>query len=169
MQGALARRALLGGGLAVGLDTLAPQASAAAAMPWMQRFFHLYTGPDGLTRAEQIPVPKPTPAETQWLLRRRVERLTLGASGPNYRIDFHVAKQPTLLIPLFGTIIIELADGTRHAFGHGDFAYAEDCNGKGHISQAGPEGSFSVQVQLFKPLCLASGSTDFSRFWVEPD
>ena len=50
---------------------------------------------------------------------------------------FHVANHPTLLIPIFGSMIIELHDGTTYELQHGDLAIAEDCTGKGHISRAG--------------------------------
>lgn len=166
------RRTLLcgaAGGLTMAMSALAPEALAAAAMPWIRRFFHLYTGPDGLTRGEEIPFAAPKAGDTDRLLRRRAERLSLNSMAPNYFIDFHNANQPTLLIPLFGSIIVGLHDGKRITFGHGDIAYAEDCSGKGHTSQAGPEGCFTVQIQLVKALCPTSGSSDFSKFWFEPD
>lgn len=137
-------------------------------MPWVKRIFHLYTGPDGLTRAEQLPVTSPGGAETMQLLRRNAERVTLGGMGANGGYSFHVANQPTLLIPIFGTMIIELHDGAKVELRQGDLAIAEDCTGKGHISRAGAEGSFMVSVQLPKSGCPASGSSDMAKFWTEP-
>ena len=169
----LLRNAVTGAGAALGWSGLtgdAAQAAVASTIPWIKRVFHLYTGPDGLTRAEQVKVPPP-PSEGGMprLLRRKVERLTLNAAPPHNFLDFHPANQPTLLIPLFGSIIVGLADGKTYEFGHGDFAFAEDCNGKGHTSQAGAQGSFTVQVQFLKSQCLPSGSTDMEKFWIEPD
>ncbi|MBB5686407.1 hypothetical protein [Sphingobium boeckii] len=136
------------------------------AIPWIKRIFHLYTGPDGLTRAEQLPVTGPeTGAQVAQLLRRTAERVTIGGTAAGAGYDFHVAHQPTLLITLFGSMIIELHDGTQYALEHGDLAIAEDCSGKGHISRAGPEGSFMVAVQLPQKLCPASGSSDMSKVW----
>jgi len=130
------------------------------AVPWFRRVFHLYTGSDGLTRAEQLPVSAPAKgAEVGQFLRRTAERVTVAG------FDFHVANQPTLLIPIFGSMIIGLADGTHHELRHGDIAYAEDCSGKGHISRAGAQGSFMVSVQLPKALCPASGSSERSGLW----
>ena len=166
------RRSLLcgaAGGLSIAVGAITPEAMAAAAMPWIRRFFHLYTGPDGLTRGEEIRIAAPKAADTDRLLRRRAERLSLNSMVPGYHIDFHNANQPTLLIPLFGSIIVGLVDGTKFTIGHGDIAYAEDCSGRGHTSEAGPEGCFTVQIQLAKSLCPASGSSDFSKFWFEPD
>ncbi len=144
-------------------------AAAEAALPWIKRAFHLYTGPDNLTRIEELKVPPPVGKDRVQLLRRHAVRISLGTMPPNYMMDFHVAAQPTLLIPLFGSIVVALHDGSKYEFGHGDFAYAEDCNGKGHISGAGKDGCFTVQVQLDKSLCRPNGSFDMTKFWVEPD
>jgi hypothetical protein len=165
----LDRRALLGNAIAASLfGSVAEGQAADSRLPWIKRFLHLYTGDDGLTRAEMVPFDGPGAADTQQLLRRNAERVTLGSMAPGFGYDFHVANQPTLLIPLFGSIVIVLADGTVHEFGHGDVAYAEDCTGKGHISRAGKDGCFTVQVQLAKPLCPPRGSSDMARFWREP-
>ncbi|MGA1797208.1 hypothetical protein VH567_00335 [Sphingomonas sp. 4RDLI-65] len=134
-------------------------------IPWFRRIFHLYTGPDGLTHAAQIPIDTPEGAQTAQFLRRTAERVTIGGLAANAGFGFHVANQPTLLIPIFGTMIVELHDGTRHELQHGDIAIAEDCSGKGHISRAGANGSFMVAVQLPKSLCPATGPSDPASFW----
>lgn len=122
----------------------------AAQGPWLKRAFQLYNGPDGQSVIRQLDLPGPQELESQWLLRRPAERVTLGMMSPGYMMDFHVANQPNILIPLFGTLVVKLKDGSEHAFGHGDILFAEDCNGIGHMSGAGPEGCFSVSVQLPK-------------------
>jgi hypothetical protein len=179
------RDVLLGAGALASLGAAVPVAAAADAgkaavapapafapdfpgkgqAPWIRRIFHLYTGPDGLTRAEQLPVTPPSPDQAAQLLRRLAHRVTIGASPAGHGWTFHVANQPTLLIPIFGSLVIGLHDGTKHEFGHGDMAFAEDCTGKGHISYAGDQGALTVQVQLPKELCPASGSSDMSKFW----
>jgi hypothetical protein len=141
---------------------------ATGPMPWFKRIFHLYTGPDGLTRAEQLPLNLPEGAPTAQLLRRTAERVSIGGMAGNGGYGFHVANQPTLLIPIFGSMIIELHDGTAYELQHGDLAIAEDCTGKGHISRAGPAGSFMVSVQLPKSGCPGTGSSDMKSFWTEP-
>lgn len=143
----------------------APDFPGKGPVPWIRRIFHLYTGPDALTRAEQVPVTPPSPDQAAQLLRRLAHRVTIGGSAPGHGWTFHVANQPTLLIPIFGSLVIELHDGSRYEFGHGDMAFAEDCTGKGHISRAGSAGALTVQVQLPKELCPASGSSDLSKFW----
>ncbi|MFS0851093.1 hypothetical protein AB3M93_16735 [Novosphingobium panipatense] len=184
------REFLAGGGMLMAMMGLAHHADAAAGpgpvrplpgqgfpmefkgtgdpMPWIRRVFHLYSGSDGLTRAEQLEVIDPRGQEIATLLRRTAERVTLGGSQPNAGFGFHVANQPTLLIPLFGAMIIGLHDGTEHVLQHGDLAYAEDCTGQGHISKAGPEGSFMVAVQLPRSGCPRVGSSDMGAVWSEP-
>jgi hypothetical protein len=149
--------ALLAG---VGLGGCASDASArtagagTAAEParnlWLKRAFHMYTGAGGVSMIRQLALPDPQPLSSQWLLRRPAERVTMGAMGPGYMMDFHVASQPNILIPLFGTLLVKLKSGEPWSFGHGDILFAEDCTGGGHISGAGPEGCFSVSVQLPK-------------------
>jgi hypothetical protein len=149
--------ALLAG---VGLGGCASDASArtsaagSAAAPvrnlWLKRAFHMYTGAGGVSQIRQLALPDPQPLSSQWLLRRPAERVTMGAMGPGYMMDFHVASQPNILIPLFGTLLVKLKSGDPWSFGHGDILFAEDCTGGGHISGAGPEGCFSVSVQLPK-------------------
>ena len=165
----------------LGMVALAGEAGAAAPtklavpldypgtgpIPWFRRIFHLYTGPNGLTVAEQIPVDTPEGAQAAQFLRRTAERVTIGGSAANAGYGFHVANQPTLLIPIFGTMVIELHDGTRYELEHGDIAIAEDCSGKGHISRAGANGSFMVAVQLPKPLCPPTGSSKMADFWTD--
>lgn len=171
------RRGLLEAGAWLAALGLAEQASGQAAMsafpldfpgkgkiPWFRRIFHLYTE-DGFTRIEQLPTNAPLSGEVAQLLRRGAERVSINGSAAGAGFDFHVANQPTLLIPIFGSMIVGLHDGSNHEFGHGDMLYAEDCTGKGHISRSGPRGSFLAQVQLPKKLCPASGSSDRSKLW----
>ncbi len=124
--------------------------TAAAAQPWLNRAFHMFTGPAGESVIRKIDLPAPQALESQWLLRRPAERVTMGATAPGYLMDFHVANQPNILIPLFGTLVVKLKDGSEWAFRHGDILFAEDCTGGGHISGAGPDGCFSVSVQVPK-------------------
>lgn len=188
------RREMLGAGtMLLGMLGLAPAASAMSsraqelgpavsplpvppfptdfpgdgAIPWIKRIFHLYTGPDQKTRVEQLGVNEPEGLNIATLLRREAFRVTIGGSAPGAGFDFHVANNPTLLIPLFGSMIIGLDDGENYELKHGDLAFAEDCTGKGHISRSGPEGSFMVSVQLPADGCPATGSSDMQKIWSE--
>lgn len=134
-------------------------------IPWFTRAFHLYTGDDGKSRIESLPVNAPAMGEIALFLRREAERVSIGGTAPNAGFSFHVANQPTLLIPIFGTMLIGLEDGSFHELHHGDIAIAEDCSGKGHISRAGPQGSFMASVQMPKALCPVTGSSDRAKLW----
>jgi hypothetical protein len=134
-------------------------------IPWFKNIYHLYSGPDGLTRAEKLPVDAPKGQQIAQLLRRTAYRVTIGGSSEGAGFDFHVAMNPTLLIPIFGTMNIELHDGTIYPLVHGDLAYAEDCTGKGHISRSGKGGSFMVSVQLPKEGCPKVGSSNVTKIW----
>lgn len=134
-------------------------------IPWFTRAFHLYTAEDGKSRIESLPVNAPAMGEIALFLRREAERVSIGGTAPNAGFSFHVANQPTLLIPIFGTMLIGLEDGSFHELRHGDIAIAEDCSGKGHISRAGPQGSFMASVQMPKALCPVTGSSDRAKLW----
>jgi hypothetical protein len=133
-----------------GAAPVATTGGRGGPQPWLKRAFQLYNGPDGQSVVRQIDLPGPQELESQWLLRRPAERVTMGMMGADFMMDFHVANQPNILIPLFGTLVVKLKDGSTHSFVHGDILFAEDCNGIGHMSGAGPEGCFSVSVQLPK-------------------
>lgn len=134
-------------GLGLGVDG---RAATSPRNQWLKRAFHMYTDARGESQIRALVLPDPQPLSSQWLLRRPAERVTLGAMAPGFTLDFHVANQPNILIPLFGTLLVRLKVGEPWVFGHGDILFAEDCTGGGHVSGAGPEGCFSVSVQLPK-------------------
>lgn len=134
-------------------------------MPWVRRVFHLFTGPDGQTRIETLPIILPQETGAAQLLRRNAQSLAMGGLSAGAGFDFHVANQPTVLIPMIGSVEIVLADGSVHEVVPGEIIYAEDCSGKGHISRGGPHGSFMAQVQLPKALCPAQGGTALDHIW----
>jgi hypothetical protein len=164
--------ATLGAGVAAASASAAPAPPpfpldfhGSGPIPWFKRVFHLYTGENGKTRLEALPTNAPAMGEIALFLRRNAERVSIGGNAPHAGFDFHVANQPTLLIPVFGTMLIGLEDGSFHELSHGDIAIAEDCSGKGHISRAGPQGSFMVSVQMPKALCPTIGSSDRNTLW----
>ena len=148
-----ARRSVILGGLfgaiaSVPTNGAARGPSRAIAAPWVRRVFHMYTGADGASLIRAVPAPKLGAASTARLLRRPAERLTVGTIAPGFMMDFHIANQPNYLIPIIGTLVVQLKDGSSWSFGPGDILFAEDCTGGGHRSGAGPEGCFSVSVQI---------------------
>jgi hypothetical protein len=136
----------------LGLGAAAPVVAAGsrAAQPWLKRAFHMFTDATGESAIRRVELPVPQALQSQWLLRRPAERVTMGSMAPGYLLEYHVANQPNILIPLFGTLVVKLKDGSEWEFRHGDILFAEDCSGGGHISGAGPDGCFSVSVQVPK-------------------
>lgn len=154
---------LLGAALADAGPSLAADRGARRAkppLPWVRKVFHMFTDSAGVSRIREVPVPKPGGLSTARLLRRAAERVTIGTMPPGFMMDFHIANQPNYLIPIFGTLVVELKDGSTWSFGPGDILYAEDCTGGGHRSGAGPDGCFSVSVQIAKtPQCESPAGT----------
>lgn len=61
----------------------------------------------------------------------KAENFRLRGSGSNYRSDFHVAGDPTLLIILSGQIRLTLRSGEFLDFGAGDMFIAKDYLAQG--------------------------------------
>ena len=141
----LARRTVL-----LGSFFGATSATGAVSAPQARRIFHMYTDHDGKSVIRKIPVPKFGNTTSEWLLRRPAERITIGTMAPSFMMDFHIANQPNYLIPIFGSLLVQLKDGSIWTFRPGDILFAEDCTGSGHRSGAGPDGCFSVSVQIPK-------------------
>ncbi|MXW19809.1 MAG: hypothetical protein F4Z95_03310, partial [Gammaproteobacteria bacterium] len=155
------RRALIsasGAGAALALMLSGRSGNAAQAfpegqIPWAKRFFNLYANAEGMAEMRELPLPHPGAQPPYQLIRHPAARVTVGSIAPGFMYDWHVANQPNILIPIFGTLVVELRDGSHYEFGHGDVLFAEDCVGSGHRSGAGSEGQFGVSVQLDKSLC----------------
>ena len=118
---------------------------------------------DGMAEMRELPLTGPGAQPPYHLIRHPAARVTVGSIAPGFMYDWHVANQPNILIPIFGTLVVELRDGSRYEFGHGDVLFAEDCVGSGHRSGAGPDGQFGVSVQLDKSLCPAPGESNLDR------
>ena len=141
----------------------ATQAFPEGQIPWAKRFSNLLTNASGLAEMREVPFTGPGPQPPHHLIRHPATRVTVGSIAPGFMYDWHVANQPNILIPIFGTLVVELRDGSRYEFRHGDILFAEDCSGSGHRSGAGPEGQFGVSVQLEKSLCPAPGESILDR------
>ena len=141
----------------------AQPAVADGQPPWAQRFFNLYADADGVAEMRELPLTGPGLQPPYHLIRHTAARVTVGSIAPGFMYDWHVANQPNILIPIFGTLVVELRDGSRYELVHGDILFAEDCAGSGHRSGAGPEGQFGVSVQLDKSLCPAPGDSILDR------
>lgn len=146
-----------------GIGGNAGPAFAVGEPPWAKRYFDLFTNAAGLAEMREVPLKGPGSQAPHHLIRHPAARVTVGSIAPGFMYDWHVANQPNILIPVFGTLVVELRDGSRYEFGHGDILFAEDCAGSGHRSGAGPEGQFGVSVQLDKSLCPGPGESILDR------
>ena len=140
-------------------DTLS---AVTAGEKWPNRFFNLFTNEDGLADMREIPLNSATKRVSHYLIRHDAARVTIGGMEPNLLMDWHVANQPNLIIPMFGTLVVVLRDGRRFELVQGDILFAEDCTGSGHKSGAGPEGQFGISVQLDKSFCPVAGESYLS-------
>lgn len=127
-----------------------PDRRPTSARPWLRRFFRTYALESGESRMEQLPI-APASAEAQQLLREPAARVTIGGMAANFRIDWHVANQPTLLVPIEGVLYVRTTDEREYELVPGDVLRAEDLTGRGHVSGAGAPGCFLIQVQLPTP------------------
>jgi hypothetical protein len=110
----------------------------------------IFTGPDGLTHAEQIDVKlAPGGASTELSEMIKVGGLQFRRQAPNYFQDWHPAPRRQYVITLSGRGEIELTGGQKIPLGPGHILLAEDVTGKGHISRG--VGS-DDRISLFIPL-----------------
>jgi hypothetical protein len=115
-----------------------------------------YTGPDGLTHAEQVTMNlglNPAPAGTERSDRINVNGLKLLRWPPGTVNDWHNASQTPsghqYVMTLSGRGEIELSDGKKISLEQGRLVLAEDMTGKGHITRAaGSEDWVSAHVSL---------------------
>ncbi len=83
----------------------------------------MYTGPDGITRMEEL-------SEAE--LKLPAKELVLRRKRANLNGQWHTAGRRQLAIVQSGRVNIETADGTIREFGPGDLILEEDLTGKGH-------------------------------------
>ena len=105
----------------------------------MAAIVRIYNGPDGLSRFEDIEPPFGEPAYPGWpivsapaegTLEITFHRAEAGAS-----LGWHAAPLRQYVIIQFGSLSIEVWDGTRRDFGPGATFLAEDLEGRGHLSE----------------------------------
>jgi hypothetical protein len=110
----------------------------------------IFTGPDGQTHAEEIPVKLTGTGGSGELSEMvHVTGLQFRRQAPNYFQDWHPAPRRQYVITVSGRGEIELVGGRKISLGPGHILLAEDVTGKGHISRGvGSED----RVSLFLPL-----------------
>src|SRR5262245_43309796 len=109
----------------------------------------IFTGPDGLTHAEEI-TPKLTASGLGELSEMiKVTGLQFRRQSPKYFLDWHPATRRQYVITLSGRGEIELTGGKKIPLEPGHILLAEDVTGKGHISRGvGSEDRISLFIPL---------------------
>lgn len=105
----------------------------------------IYTGPDGLSHAEEIEM-KSTGGVTE-MMKATGAQFSRRSPGP--ASDWHVGPRRQFVITLSGRAELEVAGGKKVAVGPGHINLIEDTTGKGHITHnLGPEDRIVVTIPL---------------------
>jgi quercetin dioxygenase-like cupin family protein len=113
----------------------------------------LFTGPDGVTHAEEIRHETLIPdAARSGLLTSenvKVTGLQFARTSPGWVREWHTAERPQYIVTLSGRGEIELAGGRKIPLEPGRIVLAEDATGKGHISRTlGTEDRIALNIQV---------------------
>lgn len=150
------------------LPPLAPanpgNAGTDPARPPVLPFYHLWTGPDGLTRLDRCALEGFVQqsigggAAPQWLrpFPGEVESIKFAALPVGWTGEWHESPKPQWVITLTGRWFLETQSGQRVEMGPGQTHYGEDQGsravpgkGKGHRSgQVGTEPCVQLLVQF---------------------
>lgn len=124
-------------------ETTQDVAAAQARKPIVMT--RVYTGPDGLSHAEQIEM-KLDGNNTEMMQATGVQ-FSRRAPGPVS--DWHVGPRRQFVITLSGRGELVMGDGTKVAVGPGHINLIEDTTGKGHTTQnLGSEDRIVVTIPL---------------------
>ena len=105
----------------------------------------IYTGPDGLSHAEEVEM-KLNGNATEMMKATGVE---FSRRAPNNANDWHVGPRRQFVITLSGRAEIEVAGGKKVAVGPGHINLIEDTTGKGHITRnLGTEDRIAITIPL---------------------
>ena len=106
----------------------------------------IYTGPDGLSHAEEIEM-KLTGNATEMMKATGVEFSRRAPAGGSN--EWHTGPRRQFVITLSGQGEIELAGGKKVAVGPGHINLIEDTTGKGHITRnLGSEDRIAITIPL---------------------
>ncbi|HEY4406957.1 MAG TPA: hypothetical protein VGN55_20105 [Xanthobacteraceae bacterium] len=139
---------LIGAGL-LSISALMPAAhSAESGKPvTITRFF---TGPDGLTHAEEIEAKFPAGGGAYNLLANSGAQLR--RTPPGRENDYHTAGRRQYVVTLSGHAELVLSGGQTIQVGPGSIELAEDLTGKGHITRTvGTEDRVVILIPVSGP------------------
>jgi hypothetical protein len=120
------------------------QREPAAAQPHKPVMItRLYTGPDGLTHAEEIEAD----FTANGVSKMDITGAELHRASPSTKADWHTGPRRQFVITLSGRGEVEVAGGQKIPVGPGHIDLIEDTTGKGHITR-----NFEDRVTLWLPL-----------------
>jgi hypothetical protein len=118
-------------------------AAAQARKPIMMT--RIYTGPDGMSHAEQIPMK--LNGDVSEMMKATGVEFSRRAPGPVS--DWHVGPRRQFVITLSGRAELEVAGGQKVSVEPGHISLIEDTTGKGHTTRnIGPEDRIVVTIPL---------------------
>src|SRR5690349_13004066 len=124
---------LLGWSVRAGLDVVSAQQQARKPI-MMTRIF---TGPDGLSHSEEVPMKFANGGATEMMKATGVE---FSRRPPAPASDWHVGPRRQFVITLAGTAELTVANGEKVKVMPGHINLIEDTTGKGHITHnTGPD------------------------------
>ena len=106
----------------------------------------IYTGPDGMSHAEEVEMKVVNGNNTEMMKATGVEfsRRPPGPAG-----DWHVGPRRQFVITLSGRGELVMSDGKKVAVGPGHINLIEDTTGKGHTTRnIGPDDRVVVTIPL---------------------
>ena len=122
-----------------GQDVVAAQARKPIMMT------RIYTGPDGLSHAEEIEM-KLNGNATEMIQATGIE---FSRRAPGSNNEWHTGPRRQFVITLSGSGEIEVAGGKKVAVGPGHINLIEDTTGKGHITRNfGSEDRIAITIPL---------------------
>jgi len=145
---------LIGVGLLSALVLVLPAPDAEGASAAQARtpvkIHRFFTGPDGLTHAEEIEVKFEGGADGNGLYKfLSNSNAVLRRSPPGRVNDWHTASRRQYIITLSGHAELVLSGGQTLKVGPGDIELAEDTTGKGHITRTvGTEDRVSIAIPV---------------------
>jgi len=145
---------LIGAGLLSVLVLMHPEQGAEGAGAAQNRtpvkIHRFFTGPDGLTHAEEIEVKFDSGDGGNELYKFLSNSGAVLRRSPPGRVnDWHTASRRQYIVTLSGHAELVLSGGQTLKVGPGDIELAEDTTGKGHITRTvGTEDRVSIAIPV---------------------
>jgi hypothetical protein len=138
---------LLLSALSVSTEAHAADGARAAKGATPVKITRFFTGPDGLTHAEEMMVPFPAAGGAYNLLANSGAQIR--RTPPGRVNDYHTASRRQYVITLSGHAELVLSGGETLHVGPGSIELAEDLTGKGHITRTvGDEDRIAIVIPV---------------------